>query len=113
MRLKDKSDQIEDILSQNFKDSLVSTEAIKSEKKQARKVQKIDDGIEAQKKVLEKSATQWNTLLQQGHAKGLLTQKEIEIISVATQLPKKIPTEKQSLVLMDLLERVKGEGVAV
>jgi hypothetical protein len=113
LRLKEKSEQLEDILSQSFKDSLVSKEAIQNEKKQARKVQKMDDGIEAQKKVLEIPAIKWKDLLQQCRSKGLLSQKETGIINIAIQLPNKIPTEKQSLVLVDLLERANREGIAV
>ena len=112
-RLKGLSDRLEKTLPQGFKDSLVSTEAIQSEKKQARKAQKMDDGIEAQKKVLEIPATKWNTLLQQCQAKGLLTPKETGIVNVAIQIPNKIPSEKQSLVLVDLLEKAKNEGIVV
>lgn len=112
-RLKEQSNRLGELLPQGFKDSLVLKEAIQSEKKQARKVQKMDDGIEAQKQVLDIPATKWKALLQQCRSKGLLTQKEIGIVNVATKIPSKIPTEKQCLVLVDLLERVKDEGISV
>lgn len=112
-RLKNLSDRLGELLPHNFKDSLVSKVVVQSEKKQARKLQKMDDGIEAQKKVLEIPATKWNTLFQQCCSKELLTQKEIDILNVATLLPKKIPSEKQCLVLIDLLEKAKSEGIRV
>jgi len=112
-RLQEQLDRLDELLPQGFKDDLDSKEAIQNEKKQASKIQKMDDGIEAQKKVLEIPAAKWKMLLKQCHAKGLLTQKEIGIVNIATQLPNKIPTEKQSIVLTDLLERLKEEGVAI
>lgn len=112
-RLKDQSDRLNELLPQGFKDSLMSKEMIQSEKKQARKIQKIDDGIKAQMQVMDIPATKWNALLQQCRSKGLLTQKEIEIVNVATKIPSKIPTEKQCLMLVEMLERVKSEGINV
>ena len=73
----------------------------------------MDDGIEAQKQVLDIPATKWNVLLEQCRPKGLLSQKEISIVNVATKIPSKIPTEKQCLVLVGLLERIREEGVMI
>jgi hypothetical protein len=112
-RLKEQSNRLEELLPQNFKDSLVSKEAVQSEKKQARQVQKMDDGIEAQKTILKVSTTQWGRLLQQCSSKGILTEKEHGIVNIATQIPKKIPTEKQSLILIRVLKKAKKEGIIV
>jgi DNA polymerase III delta subunit len=111
--LREQTDRLDELLPQGFKDSLVSKESIQTEKKQARKVQKMDDGIEAQKQVLDIPATKWNALLLQCRSKGLLSQKETDIVNVATKIPSKIPTEKQCLVLVEVLERVKSEGIVV
>jgi len=112
-QLKEKICQLEDILSQDFKDSLISKEAVQRDKKQARNVQKMDDGIEAQKTVLKVSANQWRGLLQQCSSKGLLTEREIGIVNIATQIPKKIPTEKQSKALIDVLDKANQEGISL
>ncbi|MEZ8727097.1 AIPR family protein [Vibrio cyclitrophicus] len=111
LRLKEQSDRLDVLLPKCFRDSLVSKDNIQSEKKQARKVQKIDDGIEAQKKVLAIPVSQWNALLQHAKAKNFFSQKEVEIITIATKLPQKIPSDKQSIVLMKLLDRIKDEGI--
>ncbi len=112
-RLKGRVAELEDVLSSEFKDGLVSKVAVQQEKKQARKVQKMDDGIEAQKKVLAITGNKWKCLLDQCHLKGILSQKELGIMNVAAQIPSKVPTEKQSLVLVAVLEKVKEEGIAV
>ena len=41
---------------------------------------------------------------------NLLTPKEVGILNVALQIPNKIPTEKQCLVLVDVIQKAKLEG---
>lgn len=106
-RLKGHSDRLEELLPRELKASLILKEAVQNQAKQARKVQKIDDGIEAQKKVLEIPSAKWITLLQQCSSNGVLTQKEIDIVHIATQIPNKIPSEKQSLILIEVLKKLK------
>ncbi len=79
----------------------------------AKKTQRIDDGIEAQRKVLDVSAVEWSRIHQNLREKGALTPKEAGVLKVAMQIPVKIPTEKQSLVLLDILDKAHMEGVAV
>ena len=112
-RLKERSAELEDVLSQDFKDSLISNDLVLSETKQARKVQKMDDGIEAQKMVLNISAIKWKRLLERFSSAVTLSHKDIGILNVAVQIPNKIPTEKQSLILVDLLKRAKDEGIEI
>lgn len=113
LRLKEQSDRLDELLSEGFKDSLVSKDAVQSEKKQARKVQKMDDGIEAQKKVLEIPASKWKELTNLCHDKDIFSPKELEILEIASQIPNKIPTEKQSHILIKVLEKIRYEGMRV
>lgn len=113
LQLKDRVDSLENLLSQDFKLALIAKNAIDNEKKQGRKLQQIDDGIHAQKKVLEISAEKWINLLIQCQSTVQLTQTEIDIINLATQLPKKIPSGKQSIILINLLERLKSDGIFI
>ncbi|OOE88913.1 AIPR family protein [Salinivibrio sharmensis] len=112
-RLKENSESLVKLLPQGFKDSLVSQEVIQNEKKQAQKIQKMDDGIEAQKAVLKIEAKQWTSLLLQCGSLDVFTEKELEIMRVATQIPKKIPTEKQSKLLIETLKKAESEGVVI
>lgn len=52
----------------------------------------------------------WEELLFWGQLKKLLTQKETEILGIACQMPVRIPSERQALVLMDVYMHLKGEG---
>lgn len=101
------------LLPSNFLESLISKEEIKNEQKQAKKVQKIDDGIEAQKFVLELSSTKWASILSQCEHHDILTSKELSIVKIATQIPNKIPSEKQSIILISVLDKIKLEGIKV
>lgn len=111
-RLKERVAVLDEALPSEFKDNLISKDVVKNEKKEARKVQKIDDGIEAQRKVLAISGPQWRTILRKCDQKGILTEKEAGIMKLASQIPNKIPSEKQSAVLIEVLEKAELEGIA-
>ena len=63
--------------------------------------------------MLKIAGSKWQSLLQRAQEKGLLTAKETGILQIATQIPKKIPSEKQSMVLVGLLEKAEQEGIVV
>ena len=78
--------------------------------KNAEKVQKIDNGIEAQKHVFEKGSEYWQQISKYGSEHALLTAKEKSIIGIACKIPNKIPSEKQSEIIMNIEQRVISEG---
>ena len=110
-RIKGKLDQLEVNISTDFFQTLIGIDEQKAASKDARKTQQIDDGIDAQRKVLEVSVQKWSKILRIGTQKGLLTEKEAGILRVAEQIPKKIPTEKQSEVLISIFEKAQDEGI--
>ena len=112
-RLQGKVNELDKFIPKKFRDELISTTKIAEEKRSARKTQIIDNGIEAQKKVLEISGAKWQSLLHRAQEKGLLTPKETGILQIATQIPRKIPSEKQSIILAGLLAKVEQEGIVV
>ncbi len=113
LRLQKKRVELERILPAEFESEMISKSEIVKEKKSARKTQKIDNGIEAQRKVLEISGPKWRNLLQRAQEKGLLTAKETGILQIAAQIPGKFPSEKQSMILVGLLEKAEQEGIVV
>ena len=112
-RLQPLISKIEGLLPSNFDNQLLSLEDQALEVKTAKQTQKIDNGIEAQRRVLEISADRWTRLHQALSAKGLLTPKEIGILNIAMQIPEKIPTEKQCAILFDAIEKGRAEGVDI
>lgn len=94
-----------------FFETLVETDIQKDEQKQAKKAQQIDDGIDAQKRVLAVPNQKWSQIRHIGIEKQFLTEKEAGIIRVAEQIPNKIPTVKQCGVLLGVLEKAQAEGL--
>ncbi|MCY4228572.1 MAG: AIPR family protein [Gammaproteobacteria bacterium] len=110
-RIKNKIDQLESDISLRFFETLVETDIQKDEQKQAKKAQQIDDGIDAQKRVLAVPNQKWSQIRHIGIEKQFLTEKEAGIIRVAEQIPNKIPTVKQCGVLLGVLEKAQAEGL--
>lgn len=104
---------IEAALTDEFWDELVSIEETASEAKSAKKFQKIDNGIDAQRKVISIPASEWKKLQHLLNSKRLISPKEQGILSIAVQMPTKIPTEKQCAVLLDTLEKGRAEGLVI
>jgi hypothetical protein len=103
--------ELERSLPEEFWEELVSIDEVKSEKKDARKVQKIDNGISDQMRVIEIGAAGWSRILTEGARRNLLTEKDIGILRVAEKIPSRIPSERQCAVLMEILDRAASEGV--
>lgn len=105
--------QLERMLSADFFEGLVTREDHAVTVRDAKKTQQIDDGIDAQRKVLAISAGEWARIQEMLATNSELTPKEIGILSVATQIPNKLPTDKQSVVLLQLLEKARLEGFSL
>lgn len=108
-RLMDKAPEISAMLPEAFWKSLSSADDNQHQEKTARQNQKIEDGIGLQTQAIKIPAAQWSQILRKGALEGLFTPKEMDILKIATQIPQKIPTEKQSAVLMEIFARAKDE----
>ncbi|CUA91021.1 AIPR protein [Chelatococcus sambhunathii] len=102
-RLLDRADNIAELLPDDFWAELASAEDNRHEAKTARQTQKIDNGIEVQRQVFEVPPAQWSAILREGSNRRLLTPKEVGILQIAAQMPAKIPTERQSAILIEIL----------
>lgn len=100
-------------LSAEFWNELVSADEAAIEAKSARKTQKIDNGIDAQRKVISIPASEWRNIQQLLGTKRLLTPKEQNILNIAVQMPSKIPTEKQCAILLEMIEKARAEGISL
>lgn len=111
MRLTEQADDIADQLPKEFWKGLTSTEDNLHEAKTARQNQKIENGIEVQRQVFEVPQAEWSTIRREGVIRSLLTPKEVDILRIAEQMPTKIPTDKQSAVLIEILGKARQEGI--
>ena len=110
-RIQARTDAIANLLPPEFYDRLVPQDDQAAIVKTAKQTQRIDNGIVAQRKVLAVPAAEWARIHQSLLEKDLLTPKEDGVLRVAMQIPSKLPTEKQSVVLLDILEKGRLEGV--
>lgn len=112
-RIQNRIAELDSGLPEEFFKSLLSKEVEKVEEKGAKKVQKIDNGIKVQTQVFSIPSEEWSKVLAAGSEKKLFTPKELGILGIAAQIPAQIPSEKQCLILLDLLERCKVEGIVL
>ncbi len=110
-RLLDQADAISELLTDEFWALLASAEDSRHEVKAARQTQKIDNGIEAQRQVFDVPSGQWSLILREGASRRLFTPKEIGILQIAEQMPAKIPTERQSAILIEILGKAQLDGI--
>lgn len=109
-RIKARLACLENKLSSEFKNILISKEDEKSEEKSAKKIQKMDDGITCQKDVFDIGSKKWKEVAEFGLINNLLNQKDMGILETVIAIPEKIPSEKQCIYLMALLKRLEYEG---
>lgn len=100
-------------LADNFKKELIPLSEVRQRNKDAKKTQTIDDGIMAQKKVLELLAPFWRKALEYGMKSRALSPTDSGILQAACMIPQKIPSEKQSVRLLQILQKLEEEGFKV
>ena len=110
-RLDGQADEVAELLPEEFWTGVASAEDNRHEAKTARQTQKIDNGIEVQRQVFEVPPAQWSVILKEGTNRRLLSPKEVGILRIAEQMPARIPTEKQSAILIEILGKAQQEGI--
>lgn len=112
-RILSRIEDVENLIIPEFYDQLLSLDDQAAEVRSAKHTQKVDNGIEAQRHVLSVPASEWARLHHTLLDKELLTPKEVGVLRIAMQIPAKLPTEKQCLILLDVLSRARAEGILV
>ncbi|KVR02200.1 AIPR family protein [Burkholderia ubonensis] len=112
-RIQTRIGDVEKLLPPEFYDQFLSLDDQAVEVRSAKQIQKLDNGIEAQRHVLAVPASEWAHLHQVLLERELLTPKEIGILRIAMQIPVRLPTEKQCAILLDVLDRGRAEGIVV
>ena len=96
-------------ISRQMPDVALAVDQEKERKKDDRTVRIIDHGIDAQMRVVE-LAGRWEEIRDYGKKKRILSHVEISILNIATQIPKRLPSEKQSAVALGALDKVLEDG---
>ena len=93
-----------------FIEELITLEENRTEKRAARNDQRMLNGIEAQTMVVNAGATFWKSALEWGKKNDMLSAKETSVLSVASLIPQKLPSEKQAALALQTYERLNSEG---
>lgn len=112
-RIKSNASFIEKKLSSDFFNTLISIDERIENEKNAKKTQRIDSGIDIQRRIVAIPANEWSSIHSVMSENGLLTPKEDNVLKIAMLIPKKIPNEQQSAVLLDIIDRLTKEGYIV
>ncbi len=87
-------------------DWTISTQTRDKRVSEAKKEQKVDGRINAQTDVVQRGPEYWATVLERSKDSDEVIEKEIGILKIAVQIPRKIPTERQSKVLLDVASKL-------
>lgn len=89
---------------------LISLDEEKEIRSEGVKEQKELNGIEAQSIVVEAGAQFWQNVLDWCKKEGEASDKERSILQYAAAMPSKLPSDKQSIVLVNLMARLRKGG---
>lgn len=109
----DKVKEIDVELDPNIKEQLIDYEKLCEHEKEGRRTQVIQNSIHAQNYVVGHGAVYWDQLREWNRGNRKLSPKELSILNVACSIPRKIPTGKQSIILLKAETRAKAEGFFV
>jgi hypothetical protein len=94
-----------------FEACLVSLSEVKKVERQSRNQQKVDNGIDAQVRVVNLGADYWERLRKFAKQNNLVTIDEDKLLNLASKMSSGImPTDKQCLRLLVISDRLTGEG---
>jgi hypothetical protein len=91
--------------------TLVTTAEQVEERRAALKDQRVLNGIEAQMAVVKAGSDVWRRVREWGIERQLLSPDDADILRVASSLPSRVPTEKQSVRVLEVLRMLHDEGL--
>ncbi len=91
-------------------DELMSMDDRRSADRNARADQRVLNGIEAQMAIVNAGREFWAHALAWGREHGRLSPTDIGVLGVASNVPRQLPTEKQSLRVIQALEKLQANG---
>ena len=93
-----------------FESALLNPGEIVEAQREAVKDQRVLDGIEAQTAVVQAGPEFWIRVSEWGEQRQLVSPDDRSFLGVAVSIPTRIPSEKQSLRLLEILSRLQEEG---
>jgi hypothetical protein len=99
------------VYDRDFRNCLVLAENAESAVREGRAKKTMTDGINAQVQVVKLGSGFWGNVLEGARARQDMTPKELGILQVCASIPQRLPTDAQSKAALDVLARIRGDGV--
>jgi hypothetical protein len=96
-----------------FERELITLEEQQENETDGLRDQRLLNGIEAQTAVLKAGGPLWRTVKEWGISRRLLSPMEAGILDVAASIPARLPSEKQSMIAIETLRKMHGEGCQI
>lgn len=96
--------------SDDLQSLLIALEEAQSEDDEVKDDAELTKSVEAQTKVFELGAKFWLNARDWGRARKLLSQVEFGILDVCSKMPGRLPTERQTIVALDVLAKLERSG---
>jgi len=93
-----------------FVEQLVDVASSRGAKKEAATRQNIDNSIAVQMSVVGIAGRKWAEIRTWGEQNGLLTEKEREVLKVASMIPSKLPSDKQCQLIWQVRTKLIDAG---
>lgn len=87
---------------------LIDPEEAKTVKRDKQKEKQEIDGIEALRMVVEQGADYWSQWLAYGQSVKQLNSKEAGILEACTAMPRRLPSERQAIVALDIADKLSA-----
>jgi hypothetical protein len=94
-----------------FDGCLVLKEIARTSERDQRSKERQIDGISAQSEVVDRGPEFWRDILARGVAVRKLTPKDQQILGVCASMPRQLPSEFQSKHAINVLQRLKEQGI--
>lgn len=102
--------ELEIALSDEVLSKLVDDSEVRAASREARGLQEMDNGIALQSRVLEMGGEKWGRIRRWAEERRLLSPMEASLLTVASSMPRRIPSEKQCARIWDIAKRLIEEG---
>ena len=97
-------------LPQQFESELLNLGEVVEAQREAVSDQRVLNGIEAQTAVVQAGPEFWSKVSEWGEHRQLVSPDDRSFLAVAMSIPSRIPSEKQSARLLEILSRLQEEG---
>lgn len=95
-----------------FESCLTLKESARASERDERRKKREIDGITAQTQVVGRGAEFWRRVIEGGATEDKLSPKDVQILKVCASVPRRVPTERQCIHAINVLERLREQGIA-